>query len=178
VTAPAAPQPTRRSRVGLVLATVAVVAMVSMWGYVLYLAFGPGRADPPDRLDHPTFAREAEARCSQALDAIAALPLAFEAETAEERAEVLDVANRHLARMLDDLGALAPPGEEGELVQRWLADWRTYLADREAYADDLRTDPDARLLVTAKGGDQITDYLDAFAQDNRMPACATPTDAA
>ena len=27
--------------------------MVAMWGYVLYLAFGPGRADSPDRLDDP-----------------------------------------------------------------------------------------------------------------------------
>jgi hypothetical protein len=177
VSAPVTPRPGPASPAGRTLAVVAVAAMVAMWGYVTYLAFGPGRADPPDRLDHPTFAHDAEARCSEALDAVATLPLAVEAETAEERAAVLDVANRHLARMLDELAELAPPGEEGELVERWLADWRTYLRDRMAYADALRRDPDARLLVTAKGGDQITDYLDAFAQDNRMPACATPTDA-
>ena len=28
-------------------------AMVAMWVYVLYLAFGPGRQPPPDRLDRP-----------------------------------------------------------------------------------------------------------------------------
>jgi hypothetical protein len=176
VTAPAA-TPRSRSRTGFVVATVAVVAMLTMWGYVLYLAFGPGRADPPDRLDDPTFARAAQERCSAALDRIAALPLAVEAESAEARAEVLDEANGHLDEMLDDLAALAPAGEEGDVVDAWLADWRTYLQDREDYAADLRADPEARLLVTPKGGDQITDYLDAFAQDNRMPACSTPTDA-
>lgn len=167
-----------RWRVGRALAAVAVVGMLAMWGYVLYLAFGPGRADPPDRLDDPTFARAAEARCSQALDRVAELPLAVETETPEERADVLDQANRHLAAMLDDLAELVPPGEDGELVEEWLADWRIYLRDRQDYADALREDPDARLLVTPKGGDQITDHLDAFAADNHMPACGTPTDAA
>jgi hypothetical protein len=176
VTAPVATPPTR-SRVWFVVASVVVVAMLAMWGYVLYLAFGPGRSDPPDRLEDPTFARAAEERCSAALDRIAALPLAVEAETPEARAEVLDEANGHLDEMLDDLAVLAPAGEEGDLVDAWLADWRTYLQDRADYAADLREDPDARLLVTPKGGDQITDYLDAFAQDNRMPACSTPTDA-
>ena len=170
--------PPRRSRTARLAIALAVAGMLGMWGYVVYLAFGPGRADPPDRLEHPTFARDAQARCSEALDRIAALPLAVEADTAAERAVVLEEANGHLAEMLDDLAALAPAGEEGELVDAWLADWRVYLGDREDYAAELREDPDARLLVTAKGGDQITDYLDAFAQDNRMPACSTPTDAA
>ena len=172
------PAPTRGSRVGRTLAIVAVAGMVAMWGYVLYLAFGPGRADPPDRLDHPTFARDAQGACSEALDRIAALPLAVEARSAEERAQVLEVANGHLADMLDELAALSPDGEEGEMVDAWIADWRVYLRDREDYAADLHDDPEARLLVTPKGGDQITDYLDAFAQDNQMPACSTPTDAA
>jgi hypothetical protein len=170
--------PPRRSRAVRLALAVVVVGMVAMWGYVVYLAFGPGREDPPDRLDDPTFARAAETRCSEALDRIATLPLAVETATPDARADVLDQANAHLEAMLEDLADLAPAGEEGELVDAWLADWRTYLQDRADYADALRDDPDARLLVTAKGGDQITDYLDAFAQDNRMPACSTPTDAA
>ena len=61
----------------------------------------------------------------------------------------------------------------------WLADWRTYLGDREAYADALRADPDARLLVSEKAGEgrQITGWIDEFANANRMPSCVTPTDA-
>ena len=46
--------------------------------------------------------------------------------------------------MVDDLEPLAPTGEDGEIVAAWIADWRTYLGDREAYADALRTDPEAR----------------------------------
>ena len=62
-------------------------------------------------------------------------------------------------------------------VREWLADWHTYLRDRQAYAEALRTDPDARLLVTPKKGVQITEYLDQLAKDNDMPACSTPGDA-
>ena len=58
----------------------------------------------------------------------------------------------------------------------WIADWRTYLDDRAAYADALRTDPEARLYVTAKDHEQVTEYIDAFAADNHMAACATPID--
>lgn len=172
-------QPARRgARLPRVLAIVAVAGMVAMWGYVLYLAFGPGRADPPDRLADPAFATHAQEVCSAALDRVAALPPAFQTEDAVDRAAVLASANRELEEMLDRLERLVPSGEDGEIVRRWLADWRTYLADREAYAGALRNDPGARLLVTAKAGHQVTDYLDAFAQDNAMPACSTPTDAA
>lgn len=173
---PTTAEPRRRWTTGRWLVTLAVVGMLTMWGYVLYLAFGPGRADPPNRLDDPTFARRAEDRCSAALDRIAELPLSIEVTSADERADVLEEANGHLEAMLDDLAALTPAGEDGEMVRAWLADWRTYLGDRQAYAAALHEDPDARLLVSPKGGDHITEHLDAFAADNHMPACSTPTD--
>lgn len=161
---------------GRIAATVAVAAMVAMWGYVLYLAFGPGRQPPPDRLDDPAFAREAELVCAAALDDVAVLPRASQAGSARERAQIVDRANDRFAEMLDELQPLTPAGEDGEIVSAWLADWRTYLGDREAYAEALRSDPDARLFVTAKDRDQITEFIDAFAADNRMPACGTPID--
>lgn len=163
---------------GRTLARVAVVAMVGMWAYVLYLAIGPGRQDSPDRLQDRTFPTAAESRCDAALDRIGELPLSIEADSAAERAEVLTVANDHLADMLEDLTAIVPDVDEGRLIEEWLADWRQYLQDRVDYAGALTTDPDARLYVTAKGGDQITDYIDGFAADNDMPACSTPTDVA
>lgn len=168
--------PTRRWTTGRVLLALLVVAMVAMWVYVLYLAFGPGRQPPPDRLDDPSFATAAEARCRVALTEVAALPRAVDATSAEDRAAVVEKANTSFAAMLDDLAALAPAGEDGELVREWLVDWHTYLDDRAAYAVALRDDPEARLLVSPKGTQQVTEYLDAFAADNRMPACATPLD--
>jgi hypothetical protein len=167
---------TRRWTVGRVIIAIAVVGIVAMWGYVLYLAFGPGRLPPPDRLDDPTFATAAEARCSEALAEVATLPRAVDTPSAPDRAAVIDQANRSFAAMLDDLDRLVPAGEDGHLVRAWLADWRTYLGDREAYASDLRHDPKARLLVSPKDRQQITEYLDAFAGDNHMTACATPLD--
>jgi hypothetical protein len=51
------------------------------------------------------------------------------------------------------------------------------LDDRQAFADRLRVDEEAELLVTARVGRQITLTLDRFAEINDMPSCATPLDA-
>lgn len=156
--------------------TVVVLAMLAMWAYVVFLAFGPGRQPPIDRLDDPAFAVAAEARCSEALEDVATLPRAVDAESAEQRSDVVASANARFTAMLDDLEAQVPPGEDGALVRAWLADWRTYLQDRADYVAALLADPDARFLVSAKDREQITEYIDAFAADNHMPACATPLD--
>jgi hypothetical protein len=174
----AAPRPAQRW-VRPVLVVV-VAAMVAMWGYVLYLAVGPGRPVPADRVEDPAFAPAAEQRCAAALAEVGALPRANETPDPVERADVLDRANAVFARMLDDLERLRPAGDDGRIVGLWLDDWRTYLGDRQAYAARLRVDPDARLLVTADaraGGRHITLLIDDFAVDNRIPACATPLDA-
>lgn len=166
----------RRWTTGRLLATLAVVGMVAMWGYVIYLALGPGRQDPPDRLDDPGFGAAAQIRCSAALDAVDDLPDAIQATDPLDRADVVEQANDELTAMVDDLTQLAPSGEDGELVAKWLADWRTYLVDRADYVDALRTEEDPRLLVSTRDNDQITKFIDAFAADNDMPACGTPID--
>jgi hypothetical protein len=166
----------------IVLALV-VVALVSMWIYVLYLAFGPGRQPPLDRLADPSFAAAGETRCAAALDVVDKLPFADESPNATARADVLDQANAAFAAMLDDLDRLAvrevPVGDQRRRATEWLADWRTYLGDRQDYADRLRTDPEARLLVSPKAGQsaQVTEWIDEFAKANRMPSCVTPGDA-
>jgi hypothetical protein len=174
--------PGRRWGPGRILIALVVLGIVAMWAYVLYLAIGPGRQPPIDRLEDPAFARAGEERCAEALDAVDALPVASESTTAAERADVLDRADAVFATMLDDLESmldLAPAGDQRERATEWLADWRTYVGDREAFADALRTDPGARLLVTEKEGEgrQVTGWIDEFANANRMPSCVTPTDA-
>jgi hypothetical protein len=174
--------PGRRWTPTRVVLAVVVIALVSMWVYVLYLAFGPGRQPPIDRLDDPAFARAAEERCAAAVADVDELPVASASPDATARAEVLDQANATFAAMLDDLDGmvdLAPAGDQRQRTTEWLADWRTYLGDREEYADALRTDPCARLLVSEKPGQgqQITGWIDEFAKANRMPSCASPLDA-
>src|SRR5690606_21979271 len=107
-----------------------IAAMVAMWGYVVYLAFGPGRQDPPDRLQDPAFAPAAQARCSEALDEVARLPRVTPDLPNTEVSAAVREANGHFDDMLDDLARLAPEGEEGEIVRAWIADWRLYLEDR------------------------------------------------
>jgi hypothetical protein len=171
------PRPPRRVTVGRVVVVVLVAGMLAMWGYVAYLAFGPGRADPPDRVDDPAFAVAAEARCRQALADVAQLPPASATPEPAPRAEVLEAANATFAAMLDDLDLLVPAGDDGRIVELWLEDWRTYLGDREDYAARLRTEGDTRLYVTeGPGGRHITTQIDHFAEDNDIPACSTPLD--
>lgn len=155
---------------------VIVAGLVAMWVYVIYLAFGPGRQDPPDRLADPAFATAAQERCSQALDQVAQLPRIEPDTPPDVVSDAVSEANEHFAAMLDDLAALAPSGEDGEIVMEWIGDWRTYLADREAYAEAVRDDRGAQLLVSPKANRQVTTHIDAFAQDNRMPSCGTPID--
>ena len=169
-------EPPVRARPTRILLIAVVVGMLAMWGYVLYLAFGPGRQPSPDRLADPRFAEQAQARCEVAHEAVALLPTANDAESAVERAEVVDEATTHFRAMIDDIEPLAPGGEDGEIVAAWIEDWRAYLEDRAEYADALRSDPDARLFVTARDQAQVTEYIDAFSADNHMAACATPLD--
>jgi hypothetical protein len=168
-------------RYGRLAVAVVVVLLVSMWGYVLFLAFGPGRQPPIDRLDDPAFAEAGEARCARAVEAVDALPGAAATPDAADRADVIDRANAEFAAMLDDIEAdlqLAPAGDQRQHASEWLADWRLYLGDRAEYADALRTDPDARLLVSEKPGEarQVTGWIDEFALANKMDSCVTPTD--
>lgn len=182
--APSSPEapPGRSSQCARLAAAVVVVALLTMWGYVLYLAFGPGRQPPVDRIDDPAFAQVAEERCAAALAEIGDLPLASESPDAEARADVLDEANALYGSLIDELDGLTmlvPDDAQRRNLEEWIADWRTHLDDRDAYADALRTDPDARLLVSEKAGEgrHITGWIDEFALANRMPSCASPTDA-
>jgi hypothetical protein len=173
--------PGGRSAFGRMAILGIVVALVAMWAYVVYLAFGPGRQPPVDRLDDPAFARAAEDRCAAAVADIEELPPAQESPTPQARAEVLEQANGIFTAMLDDLRGLdrlAPRGDQRERVQEWLADWDTYLGDRLRFAEALRDDPQARFLISEKGdtGRHITGWIDEFAKANKMPSCMTPTD--
>jgi hypothetical protein len=173
----------RRPRLGRLAIGAVVLTLVAMWGYVLYLALGPGRQPPIDRLDDPAFAEAGEVLCADAVADVEDLPNAGASATPDERADVVERANAVYAAMLDDLAVQArtevPAGDERERAEAWVADWRVYLDDRVAYAEALRTDPEARLLVSEKPGEgrQITGWIDEFALANRMPSCATPTDA-
>jgi hypothetical protein len=99
-------------------------------------------------------------------------------ELIASRADVVDAATDVLERMLDDVMATAPTDPKGAaIVPDWSADYRTYLADRRAYADELRaSDVNLPFYETAAGTIPVSEKVATFAGDNEMPSCAPPRD--
>lgn len=178
-----APIPPDRRRSLRRLGVLAVVAsFVGIWGYVMYLTFFEGRAEPRDRLDDTRFTAAAEETCAESTAFFASLPFANEVGSPQERAELLDEATDELEAMVTRLEGLEPPrdADEAVAVERWLADYRTFIQDRREYADAQR-DPshdryDQPFAVTDRGGFQIDVLLDDFAIVNDMDSCETPDD--
>lgn len=163
-----------RPRVGTVLAVLVVAATIGMWAY-LFLIADPG---VPDQLDDDTFPTEGQAICADAAARIDELPAAQDATSPADRAVSVADANEILTEMVADLRAIAPTeGQDERLTRLWLEDWDSYLADRADYADKLAAGEDAELMITARGGGQITVTLDHFAVVNHMLDCQTPLDA-
>jgi len=152
---------------------------MALWGYALW---GPTERTFPGALADPAFATQAEAICTVTASQLAALEPAYETRDSGARAEVLEEANGDLAAMLAQLTEIAPSadsGNDGRMIQAWLADWRTFLGDRERYVVALQADAGARFYVSEKDGRQITEPIDFFAERaNDMPNCVTPGDVA
>lgn len=164
-------------RTSRILAVGVMVCIAALWVYTLW---GPTKKTAPGVLADPSWAAQAQVTCTRAAVTIDELPPAYSAPDAPARAEVIAAANRALDTMLDGLAASAPPAElsnDGRMISEWLADWRTYMGDRERYVDALDADAEARFYVTEKvKGQQITKPIDFFAIYNDMPNCVTPGD--
>jgi hypothetical protein len=62
------------------------------------------------------------------------------------------------------------------LVPLWLADYRTHIADRRSYTDDLRNGVNEPFSETVTEGLPISEKIATFAADNDVPSCAPPID--
>lgn len=94
-----------------------------------------------------------------------------------ERAAIVDRATDGLELMLPDVVAVEPADPKGiELVPMWIADYRTYLANRRTFTDNLRAGQNEPFRELAVDGIPIAERLERFANDNDMPACAPPND--
>lgn len=164
----------RRVTPARVLVAIVVIGSIALWTYAF--VFAPRKA--LNRIADQSWAASAEAACASTQAAIAGLPPASTAHTPQERAKVLDQANTLLEHLVTTLGATDPQGSARDVsfVHQWVADYRTYLNDRRAYADVLRAGSDARFSVTAYKGAPLTERMDVFARTNRMPSCAVPLD--
>lgn len=159
-----------------------IVSFVGIWGYVIYLSVFVGRAEPRDRLDDTEWTATAESVCARSTPVFESLPFASELSSPAERADVLDEGTDELEDLVSRLGALPPPTDDDEAaaVQKWLADYRTFVEDRREYAAAQRDPADPRydeaFSVTDRDGYQIDVLIDDFARVNYMESCETPDD--
>lgn len=172
-------EPDRPRRLWLrILLGVVVALLVAMWVYAFLFAPREG----VNRVGDRSWSERGEIRCAAAkveLLALADLRTIEEvgAGALQEKATIVDRTNAILAEMIDDLEATPPTDEKGQrLVPLWIADYRTYLGDREAYADQLRAGDNSPFTETEIDGSPITGYINDFARQNEMKSCQTPID--
>ena len=170
----------RRRRLVVAVLGVAIVLIVAMWVY----AFGFADSRSVYRVSDRAWAVNGEARCSKAvkeLDALADFRRIDQVGpgAVEQKAAIVDKANDIVTKMVDDLSVGAPSrSENGSDAQKWIADYRTYLGDRRAFAAQLHRGVDKAFSESAINGDPITNFLTDFAIGNDMRSCAPPTDLA
>lgn len=172
-------RPEAPRRVWLRILLGVIVALIgAMWVYAFL--FAP--RDALNRVEDRTWSARAEVRCAAAKQELLALAdMRTIEEVGEgalrEKAGIVDQTNAILDAMLDDLEATPPSDEKGQdLVPRWIADYRTYLGDRQAYADQLRAGDNSPFAETEVDGSPITGYINDFARQNEMTSCQTPID--
>jgi hypothetical protein len=160
------------------LLLVVCMGMAAMWIY----AFGFASKESVNRIGDAQWQEYAEARCAKGKEerlALADMRKVNEVgpEALRERADIVDKATDTLERAIDDISARPIADEKGRaIVPLWLADYRTYIADRRAYADDLRAGINEPFAETKVEGIPISEKISTFAADNLMKSCGAPID--
>ena len=129
-----------------------------------------------DQVEDPAWASAADERCAVAMDLIDALPVASTRESPIERAADIEAGTAALRSMLDEIEAI-PLSTDDDVVSEWIADYRTYIDDRDRYSQQLRDGIDERFGVSiSDNGDPIDRRLNGFATANDMGRCFVPQD--
>jgi len=180
-TTPLDPLPPTRSwwdRTWRIALGVGCLLMVVMWAGIFLGLFDK---TAPGTLADKTFGQQAQPICAATKQQLGALPKAFETTDHVDRAKVVAQTNVDLRAMIDQLKGIAPTADrDGRMTQEWLADWSTYVGNREDYAARLGNDETARFYESPKSSntEQISKPIDRFAYVNKMPSCDTPADMA
>lgn len=174
------PERTRRNPVVVGVLALAVAFIAFMWVYAFVFADDDGI----NRIEDRAWSARAEQTCADARTAL--LELA-DYRTLEEvgegalaaRADLVEQANAVLDDMIGTLEADPPVGDKaGRIIPAWLADYRTYLGDRAAYVDQLRTGDGSVFSETQINGSPISNFIGDVARQNEMPSCQVPLDLA
>ncbi len=130
-------------------------------------------------LDDKTFALQAEPLCIAAMAELEALPNAIQATDTAERGDQIRAANNILHSMVDDLEAMITGSPRDiENLNEWIGNWRTYMDNRDDYADRISVDESAVFYVDAVGTERLDRRIPRFANSNFMLTCSPPDDIA
>lgn len=160
---------------------------IGVAGLVIFVSFLPWawRWSPwADRtadglLDDTTYVTLAEPVCAAAQVDLAALPNALDAETTAERGDQVRASNAILHTLVDDLEALVTGSDRDVTnLNAWISDWRTYMNNRDDYAERIAVDENAVFYVSAVGIERLDRRIPRFANANSMFSCVTPDDIA
>lgn len=153
-----------------VILAVAVVGFVVFWVWALFFA----SKTAVNKIDDRAWAARAEEICAVYDVQIRALE-AQRSEDLDVRAALVVESTDLLRAMLDEVVAVEPADAKGRaIVPAWEADYRTLLADRSRYAEQLRNGENVPFTETAVQGVPITERIETFAADNEMPTCGPP----
>ncbi len=160
----------RRSPVRRVLLWGSIVLLIVFW--IWALAFAPREAI--NKVEDTAWATRAEAICVESDIQLRTIEVQ-RVDDLQARAALVDESTDLLSQMLDDIVAVMPADEKGQaIVPEWEAEYRILLADRYRYADALRSGQNVPFTETAVSGVPITERVEKFTLDNRMPTCAPP----
>ena len=138
-----------------------------MWIYALFFA----SKEVANEIGDQAWTERAELICQDAADE------RIGADALAERSKLVDLATDTLERMLGKLEETTPSDAKGqELIPLWIADYRSYISDRRAYAEDLRLGTNVPFGESIVMGIPLSEKISTFAADNAMTSCKPPMD--
>jgi hypothetical protein len=166
-------------RIALTSILVVLFALIAaMWVYALFFA----SKEVVNEINDRAWAERAEIICKESATERIALadfrPLTDAgADALLERANIVDLATDTLDDMLIKLEATKPTDAKGQaIVPLWISDYRKYIVDRRAYADQLRLGSNVPFGESIVMGIPLSEKLSTFAADNYMKSCKPPMD--
>lgn len=150
--------------------------MVAMWVYAFF--FAP--RESINRVEDRSWSKRAESICQSARIDLSKLADTRRIKTPADlliRADLVEEATSILESMIDEVAASRPSDQKGfEISGMWVADYRTYIADRSVYVGQLRTGINDPFSETMVEGIPLSEKLGTFARANDMQSCAPPSD--
>lgn len=150
-----------------------------MWVY----AFGFAPRESFNKINDEAWQERAQAHCKKAENQRFSLedltPMNPDDPAAlQKKANLVEAATDTLENAINLIAIDRPADAKGqELVPRWIADYRTYLADRRAFIVALRTSSKRPYFAeTEVEGVPVSERIGKFARENNMKTCQAPYD--